>query len=63
MVTFLLKAAWRPRKSLWFLRSLIIIHHRMRTQNGQQKAQEAFFFFFNFCKRQSQGSTAPLWGH
>lgn len=61
LLTFLLKAAWRPHKSLWFLRSLIIIHHRMRTQNGQQRAQEAFFPLF--FKRQTQGSTAPFWGH
>lgn len=47
LLTFLLKAAWRPHKSLWFLRS-VIIHHRMRTQNGQQRAQEAFKIFFPF---------------
>ena len=60
LVTFLLKAAWRPHKSLWFLRSLII-HHRMRTQNGQQKAQEAFFFFF-FLSAKPRAALPPSRG-
>lgn len=38
-------------------RILVIVRERMRTENGQQTAQEDFVF-----QSQTQGSTDPCWG-
>lgn len=56
LVTFLSRLPGGPM-SLVFLRILIVIHHGMRTQSGQQRAQETLVF-----QSQTQGSTTPFWG-